>query len=172
MVATGSGSPWRKEGLLYDCHSLRGSRFRIPWPPHDPCDPARFFLASPRLRGPAITYLTTAIAYGSRATLLFLLAAVHQEFVASLWCALCIEERGVGGAESALCGFGWDWFLRGLGGLFLVGAANCPRSLSLSLSRAAIMAFEEVLDRDLLFRKMKTKADNKVRGLLLLSIHS
>jgi hypothetical protein len=34
------------------------------------------------------------------------------------------------------------------------------------------MAFEEVLDRDLLFRKMKTKADNKVRGLLLFSIHS
>lgn len=124
MVATGSGSPWRKEGLLYDCHSLRGSRSRNPWPPHDPRNPARFFLTLPRLRGPAI-------AYGSRATLLFLLAAVHQEFVASLWCALCIEERGVGGAESALCGFGWDWFLRGLGSLFLVGAANCPRSLAL-----------------------------------------
>lgn len=90
--------------------------------------------SSPRLASPPRTchhYLTTAIAYGSRATLLFLLAAVHQEFVASLWCALCIEERGVGGAESALCGFGWDWFLRGWGGLFLVGAANCSRSLSL-----------------------------------------
>lgn len=57
VVATGSGSPWRKEGLLYDCHSLRGSRSRNPWPPHDPRNPARFFLTLPRLRGPAIAPL-------------------------------------------------------------------------------------------------------------------
>ena len=44
-------------------------------------------------------YLTAICIWFSRNTPVSV-AAVHQEFVASLWCALCIDERRVGGVES------------------------------------------------------------------------